>query len=104
MRSRLSRVPPVVIVLAGIGLGVAAGLVSSSAFGQVVQIMRTGTGVICSRSPCLSPNPVVSPALFKEFRPNGDVGLAVGVTVAVIVLVIWAVAGRAPAPDQNVSR
>ena len=104
MRERLSKVPPVVIALAAIGLGVASGLIGSNAFGQWVRIMRAGTGPICSRPPCLSPGPIVSPAEFDAFRPNGDVGLAIGVAVAAIVVVAWAIARRKPAAKRDLSR
>jgi hypothetical protein len=44
------------------------------------------------------------PAEVDQFRPNGDVGLAVAVAVAVIVIVIWALGRREPTASRNLIR
>jgi len=95
MRRRLAQVPIGVVILVAVGLGIASGLVAANATGAWVRIFRTGSGPICSQPPCATPSIVVSPAEFAVFRPSGDIGLAVGVAVAILVVVIWVRARRA---------
>ena len=89
MWTRIAAVPGIVVALAALGLGVVSGLVTANMAGHWVSIYRTGgSGPICSRPPC-SPAPiVVSPSSYAIFTPNGDVGLAVGLVVAILVVAV----------------
>jgi hypothetical protein len=104
MWRRIGRVPGIVVTLAAVGLATAIGLVAANATGTWVRFFRTGTGPICSVPPCPSAPIVVGPATYAVFRPNDDVGLAVGLLVAMVIAAIWLRAKARRPSEMRVSR